>query len=159
MPGTVSELFPQRHATSLGMTHNEPPPLHTTTSSLFYQGSSTPPAILVSSSHPLLLTSHPVLLFLILSSFFWSCCGISLLLLHPFSSSPSFPPLSLSSCWALNHPLTPSLLACKLPFPFLSKLLLRLPPSLSSSYSLSEQCCVISRFQAENWPWKTASCG
>ena len=101
-----------------------PPPTHThthtNTSSLFYQGSSTPPAILVSSSHPLLLTSHPVLLFLILSSFFWSCSGISLLLLHPFSSSPSFLPLSLSSCWALNHPLTPSLLARKLPFPFLS---------------------------------------
>lgn len=127
MPGTVSELFPQQHAASQGMIHNEYPPTnhhHYSSSSLFYQGASThlpfsTPAL--SSSHPLLLSSGPLLLFLILSAFFWSYCAISLLLLllHPVSS-PSSSSLLFLSCCSLHHPLTPSRLACKLVFLFLS---------------------------------------
>lgn len=139
--------FPGGHAASLGMTHS----LHHTSSSLLHQGSfihlsfATPAA----SSLPLLLSPHPLLPFLILPF---------LPELPRYLSHPPTPPpphfLFLFLC-SHHHPLSPSRLACKLPFPLLSQLLLLLP-SLSSSYSLSGQCHVISSFQAGNWLWKTA---
>lgn len=147
MPGTVSELFPRRPCSLPG-----------------YDSQSTPHLLL--PSPPRVLHSpiirHSSCIFPSSASLTSPSSPVSNPPLSPrtatlsLSSPPTPPPhfLFLFLC-SHHHPLSPSRLACKLPFPLLSQLLLLLP-SLSSSYSLSGQCRVISSFQAGNWLWKTA---
>lgn len=110
MPGTVSELFPQRYATSLGMTHNvhwEVVHTTTTTPPPPPSSSSTKGSPLTSRSPlqlSLLFSSHTPVLFLILSSSDPVVLSLSSCSCTPFASA-SFPLFLASLCS---------------PFPFLS---------------------------------------